>query len=153
MRDLPRLVGQAPVGKAASLKIWRNKKEIIKSVILGRLEDTAEFKQKSPAKTKETTLASLGIDVRNIKEDDKKQRDKLKNKTGVVIKKIDPNGAMALLPVRPGDAIIALQNKNIKNIKDFENQIKKQIKAGNKTLLLTIVDLQNSTRYIGVKLK
>ena len=39
------------------------------------------------------------------------------------------------------------------NIKDFENQIKKQIKAGNKTLLLTIVDLQNSTRYIGVKLK
>ena len=153
MRDLPRLVGQAPVGKAASLKIWRNKKEIIKSVVLGRLEDTAEFKQKTPAKTKETTLASLGIDVRNIKEDDKKQRDKLKNKTGVIIKKIDPNGAMALLPVRPGDAIIALQNKNIKNIKDFENQIKKQIKAGNKTLLLTIVDLQNSTRYIGVKLK
>ena len=153
MRDLPRLVGQAPVGKAASLKIWRNKKEIIKSVVLGRLEDTAEFKQKTPAKIKEATLKSLGIDVRNIKEDDKKQRDKLKNKTGVIIKKIDPNGAMALLPVRPGDAIIALQNKNIKNIKDFENQIKKQIKAGNKTLLLTIVDLQNSTRYIGVKLK
>lgn len=153
MRDLPRLVGQAPVGKAASLKIWRNKKEIFKSIVLGRLEDTAEFKQKTPAKNKETTLASLGIDVRNIKEDDKKQRDKLKNKTGVIIKKIDPNGAMALLPVRPGDAIIALQNKNIKSIKDFENQIKKQIKAGNKTLLLTIVDLQNSTRYIGVKLK
>lgn len=100
MRDLPRLVGQAPVGKAASLKIWRNKKEIIKSVVLGRLEDTAEFKQKTPVKNKETTLASLGIDVRNIKEDDKKQRDKLKNKTGVIIKKIDPNGAMALLPVR-----------------------------------------------------
>jgi len=153
MRDLPRLVGQAPVGKAASLKIWRNKKEIIKSVVLGRLEDTAEFKEKAPKKTKETTLASLGIDVRGIKEEDRKNRDKLKDKTGVIIKKIDPNGAMALLPVRPGDAIIALQNKNIKNIKDFESQIKKQIKAGNKTLLLTIVDLQNSTRYIGVKLK
>lgn len=55
MRDLPRLVGQAPVGKAASLKIWRNKKEIIKSVVLGRLEDTAEFKQKTPAKTKKPT--------------------------------------------------------------------------------------------------
>ena len=153
MRDLPRLVGQAPVGKPASLKIWRNKKEISKSVVLGRLEDTAEFKERVPKKSKDATLSSLGIDVRSIKDEDKKNRDKLKNKTGVIIKKIDPNGAMALLPVRPGDAIIALQNKSIKNIKDFEKKIQQQIKSGNKTLLLTIVDLQNSTRYIGVKLK
>ena len=153
MRDLPRLVGQAPVGKPASLKIWRNKKEISKSVVLGRLEDTAEFKERVPKKSKDATLSSLGIDVRSIKDEDKKNRDKLKNKTGVIIKKIDPNGAMALLPVRPGDAIIALQNKSIKNIKDFKKKIQQQIKSGNKTLLLTIVDLQNSTRYIGVKLK
>ena len=153
MRDLPRLVGQAPVGKPASLKIWRNKKEISKSVVLGRLEDTAEFKERVPKKSKDATLSSLGIDVRSIKDEDKKNRDKLKNKTGVIIKKIDSNGAMALLPVRPGDAIIALQNKSIKNIKDFEKKIQQQIKSGNKTLLLTIVDLQNSTRYIGVKLK
>ena len=153
MRDLPRLVGQAPVGKPASLKIWRNKKEISKSVVLGRLEDTAEFKERVPKKSKDATLSSLGIDVRSIKDEDKKNRDKLKNKTGVIIKKIDPNGAMALLPVRPGDAIISLQNKSIKNIKDFEKKIQQQIKSGNKTLLLTIVDLQNSTRYIGVKLK
>ena len=153
MRDLPRLVGQAPVGKPASLKIWRNKNEISKSVVLGRLEDTAEFKERVPKKSKDATLSSLGIDVRSIKDEDKKNRDKLKNKTGVIIKKIDPNGAMALLPVRPGDAIIALQNKSIKNIKDFEKKIQQQIKSGNKTLLLTIVDLQNSTRYIGVKLK
>ena len=153
MRDLPRLVGQAPVGKPASLKIWRNKKEISKSVVLGRLEDTAEFKERVPKKSKDATLSSLGIDVRSIKDEDKKNRDKLKNKTGVIIKKIDSNGAMALLPVRPGDAIIALQNKSIKNIKDFEKKIQQQIKSGNKTLLLTIVDIQNSTRYIGVKLK
>ena len=141
MRDLPRLVGQAPVGKPASLKIWRNKKEISKSVVLGRLEDTAEFKERVPKKSKDATLSSLGIDVRSIKDEDKKNRDKLKNKTGVIIKKIDPNGAMALLPVRPGDAIISLQNKSIKNIKDFEKKIQQQIKSGNKTLLLTIVDI------------
>jgi len=60
---------------------------------------------------------------------------------------------MALLPVRPGDAIISLQNNSIKNVKDFEKQLKKQIKTGKKTLLLTIIDLQNTTRYIGVKIK
>ena len=60
---------------------------------------------------------------------------------------------MGLLPIRPGDAIIALQNNSIKNVRDFEKKLKKQIKSGNKSLLLTIVDLNNTTRYIGVKIK
>ena len=105
------------------------------------------------AKTKEQTLKSLGIDVRNIKDDDAKSRSKLKDKSGVIIKKIDPNGPMALLGVRPGDAIVALQNTPIKNVRDFEKKLKKQINSNGKSVLLTIIDLQNSTRYIGVKIK
>ncbi len=155
MRDLPRLVGEAEVGKAAKLKIWRENKFITKTVVLGRLEDTVEFKkQKIPAKkSKDQTLSSLGIDVRNINDDDIKNRSKLRNKSGVIIKKIDPNGAMSLLAVRPGDAIVALQNNPIKNARDFEKKLKKQINSGNKSVLLTIIDVQNSTRYIGVKIK
>ena len=154
MRDLPRLVGEAEVGKPAKLKIWRKKRFITKTVVLGRLEDTAEFKQqKIPTKSQDQTLSSLGIDIRNINEDDAKNRSKLRNKSGVIIKKIDPNGPMSLLAVRPGDAIIALQNTPIKNARDFEKKLKKQINSGSKSILLTIVDLQNSTRYIGVKIK
>ena len=95
----------------------------------------------------------MGIDIRNINDDDAKNRSKLRNKSGVIIKKIDPNGAMSLLAVRPGDAIVALQNTPIKNTRDFEKKLKKQINSGSKSILLTIVDLQNSTRYIGVKVK
>ena len=154
MRDLPRLVGEAEVGKPAKLKIWRNKRFVTKTVVLGRLEDTAEFKQqKTPIKPQEQTLSSLGIDIRNINDDDAKNRSKLRNKSGVIIKKIDPNGPMSLLAVRPGDAIVALQNTPIKNVRDFEKKLKKQINSGRKSILLTIIDLQNSTRYIGVKIK
>ena len=154
MRDLPRLVGEAEVGKPAKLKIWRKKRFITKTVVLGRLEDTAEFKPKKiPTKSKEQTLKILGIDIRNINDDDAKNRSKLIDKSGVIIKKIDPNGAMSLLAVRPGDAIVALQNTPIKNARDFEKKLKKQISSGSKSILLTIVDLQNSTRYIGVKIK
>ena len=60
---------------------------------------------------------------------------------------------MSLLAARPGDAIVALQNTPIKNVRDFEKKLKKQINSGSKSILLTIVDLQNSTRYIGVKIK
>ena len=154
MRDLPRLVGEAEVGKPAKLKIWRKKRFITKTVVLGRLEDTAEFKPKKiPTKSKEQTLKSLGIDIRNINDDDAKNRSKLIDKSGVIIKKIDPNGAMSLLAVRPGDAIVALQNTPIKNARDFEKKLKKLISSGSKSILLTIVDLQNSTRYVGVKIE
>ena len=154
MRDLPRLVGEAEVGKPAKLKIWRKKRFITKTVVLGRLEDTAEFKkQKTPTKPQEQKLSSLGIDIRNINDNDAKNRSKLRNKSGVIIKKIDPNGPMSLLAVRPGDAIVALQNTPIKNVRDFEKKLKKQINSGRKSILLTIIDLQNSTRYIGVKIK
>ena len=153
MRDLPRLVGEAPVGQAATLKVWRDKKEITKRVVLGRLEDTVEFKEKAPVKSTKQTFEALGIDVRDIKEEDKKNRSKLNKRSGVIIEKIDPNGAMALLPVRPGDAIISIQNNSIKDVKDFEKKLKRQIQSGNKTILITIIDLQNTTRYIGVKIK
>ncbi len=147
------MVGEAPVGQAATLKVWRDKKEITKRVVLGRLEDTAEFKEKAPVKSTKQTFEALGIDVRDIKEEDKKNRSKLNKRSGVIIEKIDPNGAMALLPVRPGDAIISIQNNSIKDVKDFEKKLKRQIQSGNKTILITIIDLQNTTRYIGVKIK
>ena len=83
--------------------------------------------KKFQLKSKEQTLKILGIDIRNINDDDAKNRSKLINKSGVIIKKIDPNGAMSLLAVRPGDAIVALQNTPIKNARDFEKKLKKQI--------------------------
>ena len=47
MRKLPKVVASTSVGKSVQLKIWRNKKEIIKRLKLGRLESSAEFKEKN----------------------------------------------------------------------------------------------------------
>ena len=154
MRELPKVVGEAPVGKPASVKIWRNKKILTKNVVLGRLEDTAEFKQSiKPKVTEDKSLSSLGINVRNINNNDANNRSKLKNKKGVIITNINPNGPLGMLPISVGDAIVAVQNSKIDNTKDFQSKISKLIKSGKKSILLTIVDLNNSTRYIGVKIK
>ena len=83
MRKLPKVVGEAPVGKAANIKIWRDKKVLSKTVVLGRLEETAEFKEKQvPAKVADTSVESLGIKVRNLNEKDMAAR-KTKDKNGV----------------------------------------------------------------------
>ena len=153
MRKLPKVVGEAPVGKAANIKIWRDKKVLSKTVVLGRLEETAEFKEKQvPAKVADTSVESLGIKVRNLNEKDMAAR-KIKDKNGVIIQEVDVNGPMSDAAVSVGDIIIALQNKKIKDVSDFEQKVKKEIKSGSKSLLLTILDSQNRSRYVGVKIK
>ena len=153
MRKLPKVVGEAPVGKAANIKIWRDKKVLSKTVVLGRLEETAEFKEKQvPAKVADTSVESLGIKVRNLNEKDMAAR-KIKDKNGVIIQEVDVNGPMSDAAVGVGDIIIALQNKKIKDVSDFEQKVKKEIKSGSKSLLLTILDSQNRSRYVGVKIK
>ena len=47
MRNLPKVVASTKVGKSVELKIWRNKRLISKRLVLGRLESSAEFRQKN----------------------------------------------------------------------------------------------------------
>ena len=46
MKELPIIVARTEVGKKVKVKIWRNKKEITKDIILGRLETSEDFKEK-----------------------------------------------------------------------------------------------------------
>ena len=43
MKELPIIVAQTEVGKTVDVKIWRNNKEIIKKIKLGRLETSERF--------------------------------------------------------------------------------------------------------------
>ena len=44
MKELPKIVAQTEVGKIVNVKVWRNQKEIIKKIKLGRLETSEDFK-------------------------------------------------------------------------------------------------------------
>ena len=43
MNELPKIVAQTEVGKTVNVKVWRNKKVIIKKIKLGRLETSRRF--------------------------------------------------------------------------------------------------------------
>ena len=44
--ELPLIVAQTEVGKTVNVKIWRNKRELIKKIKLGRLETSEDFNLK-----------------------------------------------------------------------------------------------------------
>ena len=151
MRTLPKVVANTNVGKSVELKIWRNKKLISKRLILGRLESSKEFKDKTPKKVvKENLIDSLKITVRDLSQEDISSRKLQKNTKGVIILNIRNKSSLANL-LNINDIILEVQ-KNPVNSTNLNQIVSQIIKRGEKTLLLTVINKNNQRRYLGVKI-
>jgi len=155
MKELPKIVAQTEVGKTVDVKVWRDNKEIIKRVKLGRLETSEDFndESKKTEKIKEleiTEIKSLKIQTRVLTKKDIADR-KLPNQTkGLVITNIKTDSPINYLNIN--DIIIEAQKKKIKSAQDLESIVETALKSSEKTILIVIYNNQNQRRYIGVKL-
>ena len=152
MKELPIIVARTEVGKKVKVKIWRNKREIIKTVTLGRLETSEEFKvtEKNELK-KELEIESLKISVREITKEDIKNRKLPNQTTGLVITQIKNNSPL-INTIEVDSIILEAQKKKIKSVNDLKQALKKVLNSNQKTVLLVIYNKENQRRYIGVKL-
>ena len=151
MSELPRIVAETEVGKKVDLKVWRNKREITKQIILGRLETSEDFSQGLVTeKPKEDEIKGLKIKVRLLTKDDIRDRNLPKNTTGLVITQIEKDSPINYLQVN--NIIVEAQKKKINTIGDLDNIVKLALKGTEKSLLIAIYNNNNQRRYIGVKL-
>ena len=152
MKELPIIVARTEVGKKVKVKIWRNKKEIIKSITLGRLETSEDFKVAEKEKpAKETVIENLRIKVRKITTEDIKSRNLPNQTSGLVITKIE-NDSPLINSIEVNSIILEAQKKKIRTSEDLNQALKQVLKSNQKTILLVIYNSQNQRRYIGVKL-
>ena len=137
------------------VKIWRDKKEIIKNVILGRLETSEDFKisknKENEKQNVDEIIKSLKIAVRPLNKDDIKQRKLPNQTTGLVITKIANNSPLAN-SIELNSIIIEAQKKRIKSAEDLNKIVNEVLNSNQKTILLAIYNNQNQRRYIGIKL-
>ena len=153
MKELPAIVAKTKVGTKVKVKVWRNKKEITKNILLGRLETSDDFKvsDKQTEAPKDIIIDDLKITVRKLTREDIKTR-KLPNQTsGLVITKIG-NTSPLLKSIEANSVIVEAQKIKIKNAKDLEKIVKDVLKSNQKTILLAIYNNENQRRYIGIKL-
>ena len=155
MKELPAIVAKTQVGKKVKVKIWRNKKEILKSVVLGRLETSEDFKiseKKEPLEKQVEDIKNLKITVRLLNKEDIKNRKLPNQTTGVVVKKIENNSPLKNTTLAENDIIIEAQKKKIRSINDLNQITEKVLNSNQKTILFAIYNNQNQRRYIGIKL-
>ena len=152
MKELPTIVARTEVGKKVKVKIWRNKKEIIKTITLGRLETSEDFKvAEKNTPLKEQKIESLKITVRELSKEDIKTRNLPNQTSGLVITQIDNNSPLAN-SIEVNSIILEAQKKKIKSSDDLNQAVKKVLESNQKTILLVIYNSQNQRRYIGIKL-
>jgi serine protease Do len=152
MKELPKIVAQTEVGKIVEVKVWRNKKEIIKKIKLGRLETSEDFKvkKKEPIKNEILEIKSLKIKVRILTDEDIQTRQLPIGTNGLVITEIGEDSPINYL--KESNIIVEVQKKKIKSIKDLERIVESVLKSKEKTILIAIYNNRNQRRYIGVKL-
>jgi len=155
MKELPKIVAQAEVGKLVDVKVWRNKKEVIKKIKLGRLETADDFVDNS--KKTETIkeleikeIKSLKIAVRVLNKKDIADRKLPNQSVGLVIVGVATDSPINYLKVN--DIIIEAQKKKLRSAKDLESIVESALNSSEKTILIVIYNNQNQRRYIGVKL-
>ena len=153
MKELPMIVARTEVGKKVKVKIWRNKKEITKTITLGRLETSEDFKisEKKEELPKETLIENLKIKVRKLSDQDIKTRNLPNQTNGLVITSIEKNSPLTG-SIEVNSIILEAQKKKIRTVQDLNEVLKQVLNSNQKTILLVIYNSQNQKRYIGVKL-
>ena len=152
MKQLPIIVAKTAVGKKVQVKIWRNKKEITKTITLGRLETSEDFKVAEKNTTpKEQRIQSLKITVRELSKEDIKNRNLPNQISGLVITQVD-NDSPLKNSIEINSIILEAQKKKIRNANDLNQSVRKVLNSNQKTILLVIYNSENQRRYIGIKL-
>ena len=152
MKELPIIVARTEVGKKVKVKIWRNKKEITKTITLGRLETSEDFKVAEKNETpNEVKIEKLKISVTEITKKEIKERNLPNQTSGLVITKIEKNSPL-INSIEVNSIILEAQKKKIINVNDLNQVLKKVLSSDQKTILLVVYNSKNQRRYIGVKL-
>ena len=152
MKELPIIVARTEVGKKVKVKIWRNKKEIIKTITLGRLETSEDFKvAEKNTPLKEERIEKLKITVKQLSKEDIKTRNLPNQTSGLVITQIDSDSPLNNT-IELNSIILEAQKKKIRNSNDLNQMVEQVLKSNQKTILLVIYNSQNQRRYIGIKL-
>ena len=150
MKELPLIVAQTEVGKTVDVKVWRNQREVIKKVKLGRLETSEDFNIKKAEGPKTTVIEGLKITVRALTDQDIEARNLPKETTGAVITKIENDSPINYLNVN--NIIVEAQKRKIKTVGDLKNIVNSALRSSDKTIMIAIYNNQSQRRYIGVKL-
>ena len=112
-------VAEVPVGKSVEVEVLRDKKpQTLTVTIAEQPKDMAAAGE--PVKGSEKSTALAGIEVRNLTREVTGQLNLPRGTQGVVVAEVESGSAAEEAGVQPGDVIVELNRKPVRNTDDFQ---------------------------------
>lgn len=153
-RELVRIVGRAPVGKAVRVVVFRDGKTQTLKVVLGRREDaeaeTIVPAVVSPADEPED-LNALGMTLQTLSVELREQLGLDDKAEGVVVMTVDETSQAYEKGLRAGDLIAEAGQQKINGYDEFTKRLEQARDAGRKSILL-LVRRNGEPRFVALAL-
>lgn len=149
VRELPKFIAAAAIGKPARLVVLRDGKPVEVSVEIGRRQQrTAGAATADVHNEKTAALGRLGVTVAPVSDELRASLGLARTDQGAVVTSLKPDGAAARAGLTAGDVIQRLDGRIIAAPGDLEEAVR----TAKAPSVLALVNRHGSTLFVGIKL-
>jgi serine protease Do len=151
--DLTRRVASVPTGQVATFTLTRQGKPLQLKATIAVRPDQQQLASNVPDKDgmapSSASVAGLGLSSLTP---EAKRSFNIGDKviTGAVITKVDPDSDAADKGLQPGDVVLRIGNKAVRNPADFQAGVAEAKKGGRNSVLLLVAHSQGGTGFIAI---
>jgi len=156
-RDLTRKVAGLRAGEKAEFSVLREgQKRNVTAVIAKKDEQVASADRPSPSNradrgaNRQASTTSLGMELMPLNAETREQFNVDEKINGVVVSSVDASSEAADKGFHPGDVIVGIGNKNVRNPADIEQGVAEAKKSGRETVLLLVAG-DSGQHYVALK--
>ena len=136
-RQLPIMVSLSPVNKKAKLKIIRDGKELEFEVVLAKMPEEQEVARQQPPEQRRTPeqgveLKQFGLTIQDSPD-------------GPKVVSVEPGSPAQMAGIMPGDIIVEVNRKQVKNSSEIANILKDQKSA------LFLINREGRTIFVAIR--
>ncbi len=150
-RELVRTVGNAAVGKAVRVVVFRDGNTQTLMVTLGRREEAERAVPVSAPADEPVEKDVLGLTVSSMTDELREQLGLNEDDQGLVVREVDETAEAFEKGLRAGDVITEAGQQKVQSVADLEERIEAAKEAGRKSLLL-LVRRQGEPRFVALSL-
>jgi len=150
VRDLPRLVAAATPGQKLQLQMRRNGQTSSVEAVVAELRDNrpqAVASRETTGDAGHDTATSLGMELSPIDPAARTRFRIPRDVAGVMITRVGADSPAASLGLRPGDVIVSVDQKPVRNPQDAAEQLKAGAAKGSVLLLL---NRHGTSEFVGL---
>lgn len=149
VRELPKIVAAATIGKPVRLEVLRDGRPIEVAVEIGRRQPrTADAATDHGHGGKLAALGRLGVTVAPVSDELRATLGLSRTDEGAVVTSLKPDGAAARAGLTAGDVIQKLDGRIITAPADLEEAVR----SANAPSVLALINRRGSTLFVGIKL-